>query len=138
MNIKKLLVMALVAMGLASAMVGCATVEMTSAGSMKNGDRLLVLQNDGYELLWCIPLWSGAMTWDEKSKSVEYTPVFFKNNADTQHLYVAAKRVADNENCDLVNVTFVDNYLALNLSNCYGAIKVNEVTISAILRPRSK
>jgi len=128
----------LAAFCLAGVVTGCSTVEMTSAGAMKNGDRLLVIQNDGYELLWTIPLWSGGMTWDAKTKTVDCSPALFRNLADTQHLYEMAQKVAERENCDLVNVTFVDNYLGLNPNNLYGAIKSSEVTASAILRPRKK
>ncbi len=120
----------------ALALAGCATVEMSSAGAMKGGDRLLVIQNDGYELLGILPLWSGNLTWNEKLQCVDREVAFFRNHSDTQHLYEMAKRIAEHENCDLVDVTFVDNYLGLNPQSFYGALVNSDTAISAVLRPR--
>lgn len=117
---------------------GCATVEMTKDGALPNGDRLLVIQNDGYELLRCVPLWSGELTWNEKERQVSKNPAFFSNQSDTQHLYEMAKKIAEREGCDLVDVTFIDNYQALKLENLYGLIQANDTAISAVLRKRGK
>jgi len=121
---------------LAVVSAGCATVEMSSVGSMKNGDRLLSIQNDGYELLWFIPLWSGLLEWDAEDNDVDCSPALFRNHADTQHLYEMAHRIAERENCELVDVTFIDKYAGLDFRNLYGLIKANDVLISAVLRPR--
>ncbi len=119
-----------------AALTGCATVELSSAGKMKGGDRLLVIQNDGYELFWCIPLWSGRLTWNAAKNDIDASTVFFRNDSNTQRLYEMAMRVAERENCELVDVTFIDNFRALDPSTCYGAVKSCDTAISAVLRPR--
>jgi len=126
----------IVALMLAVASAGCATVEMSSVGSMKNGDRLLSIQNDGYELLWFIPLWSGLLEWDAKTNDVDCAPALFRNHADTQHLYEMAHKIAERENCELVDVTFIEKYAGLDIRNFYGLVRSSDVLISAVLRPR--
>ncbi|MGN0833686.1 MAG: hypothetical protein ACI4RD_08595 [Kiritimatiellia bacterium] len=120
----------------ALAVAGCATVEISSVGSMRGGDRLLVIQNDGYELLWLLPLWSGDLSWDAERNDVSRRPALFANHADVRHLWAAARRIAEREHCDLVDVTFIDNYRALELSMLYGTVKASDLAISAVLRPR--
>jgi len=129
---KRLLMSACCALVLA----GCATVEMSSPGALADGDRLLVIQNDGYELFWLLPLWSGRLAWNEKHQCVDRKVQFFTNNSDTQHLYAMARKIAERENCELVGVTFIDNYKGLEPFFLYGAIKSNDTALSAILRPR--
>jgi len=119
-------------------LAGCASVELSSNGSLPNGDRLLVIQNNGYELLRTIPLGSGDLSWNARKQCVNAEPALFQNNSDTQHLYAMAIKIAERENCDLVDVTFIDNYEALNPNNIYGLVQANDTAISAILRPRAK
>lgn len=122
----------------ALAVAGCATVEISSVGSMKGSDRLLVIQNDGYELFWLLPLWSGDLTWDAEGDRVSRSVAFFENQADATHLWEAARRIAERGNCDLVDVTFIDNDRAWDLQTLYGMVKVSDVAISAVLRPRKQ
>lgn len=119
-----------------AALAGCATVEMSSVGKMDRGERLLVIQSNGYELLWFIPIGSGKLTWNAQKNDVDASFAPFQNNADTRHLYEMARRIAERENCDLVGVTFIDNFSALDPSAFYGAVKCFDTAISAVLRPR--
>lgn len=118
---------------------GCATVELSSPGSMQNGERLLVIQNDGYELFGFLPLGSGALDWSSKGAGRVITgTAMFSNRSDTRHLYSMAIKVAERENCDLKDVVFIDNTDMVNLSRCYGLVFYDDVAISAVLVPRKK
>jgi len=132
MNIKTLLAVGLLALGVA----GCATVELTSPDAIGNGDRLLVIQCDGYEILDLIPLWSGCLEWDARMRMPVEGPALFGRHSNTQHLLQLARKIAERENCELVNVTFIDNYIGLNPHNIYGLITNRDTAISAVLRPR--
>lgn len=118
------------------ALVGCSTVEMSSTGSMDDGKRLLVIQAKSYQIARAVPLFSNGLTWDAEDNKVSRTPVFFSDEADTQHLYDMAKKIAQRENCNLGDVTFIDNYWALDPSLLYGLISSSDVAISAVLIPR--
>lgn len=123
-------------LALAAVFAGCATVTLSEKGSMAGGERLLVIQNDGYMLLGTVPLASGRLSWNVNGKSVNRYPALFSNNADTQHLYSMAMKVADRENCDLKDVVFIDNSSLLDFNSCYGLITCDDVAISAVLVPR--
>jgi len=125
-----------VAGALALVCAGCATVEMSTVGNMAGRDRLLVIQNDGYELLWILPLWSGNLEWNNARNDVDVSPVPFKNHADVNRLYSMARKIAERENCDLVDLKFIDSSRILDLTNFYGALKADDVAISAVLRPK--
>jgi len=115
---------------------GCANVQLSSIGSLPDRDRLLVVQNDGYMLVGVLPLASGSLTWNAAEKEASITPVFFSNNTEIRHLYDVALRVAERENCELVNPTIIDNSAGLDPARLYGLITFNDVTLSAVLRPK--
>jgi len=118
------------------ALVGCSTVELSSNGSMDDGKRLLVIQAKAFQVVRKVPLFSGGLTWDVEDKKVSRTPVFFDDEADTQHLYVMAKKIAERENCDLEDVTFIDNYWDVDPTLLHGLFTASDIAISAVLCPR--
>lgn len=121
---------------LAALLAGCATVEMSNVGAMDGGKRMLVIQNDGYMLLGTVPIVSGRLEWDKVRNKPDRYPTLFANNADTQHLYAMAQKIAERENCDLEDVTYFDNSSMLDFSSMYGLVTYDDVAISAVLVPR--
>lgn len=126
-----------IGVAVAALAAGCATIQLSSAGAMKDGERLLAIQNDGYMLLGVVPLASGSLIRLPTVRSGKSThPVFFANHADTQHLYAMALKVAERENCDLKDVEFIDNSTQLDLTCAYGLVTHDDVAVSAVLVPR--
>jgi len=117
-------------------LAGCATVEITSDGKLQRHDRLLVINGEGYELVGLVPLGSSRLEWDESVNDVDRMPMAFENHADSQHVYELARRIALRDNCELVNLTIIDNYSASDPNRCWGLITCDDVTLSAILRKR--
>jgi len=115
-------------------LAGCATVEMSSA-SVNNGERLLVIRDKGYSFAHLFTLWSGNLTWDAKRQKVNRKVKFFKNHADSAHVYAMAEKIAQRENCELVDVAFANNYNGINPDNLYGLIFIYDMSVSALLRP---
>ena len=122
---------------------GCASVEISSPGSLHPlavgggshpGDRAVVVSDVGYHLFRSIPLGSGDLRWDEKKNDVAGGPVFFSNQARIDNCFAALQRVAERENCDLVDVSFTD---PSNLNLEFVICGYDEIQASAILRPRT-
>ena len=80
----------------------------------------------------------GVIPEDAEGDRVSRSVAFFENQADATHLWEAARRIAERGNCDLVDVTFIDNDRAWDLRTLYGMVKVSDVAISAVLRPRKQ
>lgn len=122
---------------LAALALGCGTVRLSSPGSMDGGERLLVIQNDGYMLLGVVPLASGRMTGEPAASCRFSTPAaLFSNHADTRRLYAMAVKIAERERCDLRDVEFIDNSTQLDFSCAYGIVTHDDVALSAVLVPR--
>ena len=130
---------------------GCATVRMSSAGSLAgidvNGaqgraDRVIQVANEGYYLFQTFPLVAGDVRWDAQSKSIKGGISFFSNQLKNDRMLAALTRYADSRNCDLIGVVVNDRntcpvgfFGLMDLFNTF--IGYQAVSYSAVLRPRN-
>ena len=143
---------AIVATALAA---GCSTVERTSPGIMAKFDvvgpgnpatETVLIRNSGWTLLYCIPGLYGDVTWDPKANDgkgdINGGLWLLCDKCNVSDCYEALQKLANQQNCDLTNVTLVDNSLIslgftgyLEFISCF--IESNDVMVSGVLRPRT-
>lgn len=116
---------------------GCATVEMSSSGVMKNGERQVVVRASNYSACWLIPLCSSDLRWNDRFQEVEAGFIPFTSNATVENLYAALKHIAERENCDLADVTVLDD-ASPDLATAWNILTAGEAQVSATLRPRAR
>ena len=133
---------------------GCSTVERTSPGVMEKFDvagsdvpatETVIIRNSGWTLLYFIPALFGDVTWEPKANGgkgdINGGLWLFRDKCNVSDCYETLQRLAEQQNCDLTNVTLVDNSLIglgftgyLELLCCF--IESNDVMVSGVLRPR--
>ena len=133
---------------------GCSTVERTSPGIMEKFDvvgsdvpatETVLIRNSGWTLLYFIPGLFGDVTWEPKANDgkgdINGGLWLFRDKCNVSDCYETLQRLAEQQNCDLTNVTLVDNSLIglgftgyLELLCCF--IESNDVMVSGVLRPR--
>lgn len=116
---------------------GCATVEMSSSGVMKNGERQVVVRASNYSACWLVPLCSSDLRWNARTQQVEQGFVPFTSNATVANLCAALNHIAARENCDLADVTVLDD-ASPDLATAWNILTVGEAQVSATLRPRAQ
>lgn len=129
---------------------GCATVEISSPGSLKGidvkgaggkADRAIMIGNEGYFLFHSIPLVCGDMTWDANKGRIVDDVSFFSNELQGDRIANAMFRYANSQNCDLVDL--VINNKCESKIGLFGIldwfntiVAYDGVTYSGVLRPR--
>lgn len=145
---KMLKLAALLSVALAA---GCAHVTMSSPkslsgldvmGSPTQADRQVVVRNSGYHLFWSLPLVSGDMRWDDKTKDIKGGSAFFADYCNNDECLNVLKRIAERENCDLVGVYYTDmTKSAFDISSFSGLfgwlVGLYEAQACGILRPHT-
>ena len=144
----------LISLGAAALLAGCSTVERTSPGIMEKFDvvgsniqatETVLIRNSGWTLLYFIPGLFGDVTWEPKANDgkgdINGGLWLFRDKCNVLDCYETLQRLAEQQNCDLTNVTLVDNSLIglgftgyLELLCCF--IESNDVMVSGVLRPR--
>ncbi len=142
---------ALIFGAVAALMCGCASVKISSPGSLSGvdivgattpADRMVVVSNFGFHMFWTITLCSGDLRWDSAKRDIKGGTAFFSDYCGNDDCYEVLQRIAERENCDLVDVVFtecspfgfsVTSYQGLTCGLC-GRY---DVQASAILRPRA-
>ena len=129
---------------------GCTTVEISSPGTLKGidvkgaggkADRAIMLGNEGYYLVQCIPIVAGDVTWDSRKGGIVDEISFFSNELEGDRMANAMFRYAESQNCDLVDLVIN------NRSDCkiglFGLLDwfntivgYQGVCYSGVLRPR--
>ena len=129
---------------------GCASVTYSSPGALKNvsvrgvknaeGAQFVMIDTSGYYMFWTIPLVSGDLRWNNRSKSIEGGASFFKDQVGLGELQNALVKLAESRNCDLAEVYFYDTdatYAGVSYSgaigSCFGS---SQMCVSALLVPR--
>ncbi len=138
-------------LALAMAMLtGCASVSLSSPGIMEGidvkgaggpVDRVAVINNCGLYLLWSLTVGTGDVRWNPKTQDINGGCAMFKDFSNMHNIYEALNRIAERENCELVDVVFLDGSDSSMSLFSYsglaaGLIGVNDITVSAVLRPK--
>lgn len=112
---KKLKLAMVAAAGLLAA--GCATVEISSPGSLKGvdvkgaggkADRAIMVANEGYYLFQTFPLAAGDVSWVAGSNEIDGSTVFFSEELEGDKMLNAIGKYANSRDCDLVDVVIIN------------------------------
>jgi len=134
----------------AAMVTGCASVEYSSPGMLKNvtvkgapgaeAGRHVAITTTGYTMFWCIPLASGDLRWDSANSEINGGTSFFTDQVGYQELQTALQKIAETRNCNLADVTFHDSdgfYADVSWGGLVGAFfGSSQMGVSAILVPR--
>ena len=138
----------------AAVAAGCSTVERTSPGIMQKFDvagsdipatETVLIRNSGWTLLYVIPGLFGDVTWEPKANDgkgdINGGLWVLQDKCNVSDCYEPLQKLAAQQNCDLTNVTLVDNSLIslgftgyLEFLGCF--VEGNGVMVSGVLRPR--
>ena len=133
---------------------GCSTVERTSPGIMQKFDvvgsdvqatETVLIRNSGWTLLYVIPGLFGDVTWEPKANNgkgdINGGLWLFRDKCNVSDCYETLQKLAEQQNCDLTNVTLVDNSLIslgftgyMEFLCCF--VEGNDVMVSGVLRQR--
>ena len=130
---------------------GCAHVDISSPnslsglkviGSPTQADRQVVVRNSGIHVLWWFPLASGDMRWDDETNDIKGGTDFFDNHCSPSDCMNVLEKIAERENCDLVDVYFTDmtksGFDVTSFSGLFAWVGgLYEVQACGILRPRA-
>ena len=136
----------------AAMVTGCASVEYSSPGKLKNvsvkgaarakAGRHVAITTSGYYMLWCIPLVSGDLRWDGEKREIKGGFSFFTDQVGFQELQTALQKIAEVRNCDLADVNFHDSdgfYADVSYAGIVGSLfGSSHMGVSAILVPRER
>ena len=134
----------------AAMVAGCASVEYSSPGKLKNvsvkgapgaeAGKHVAITTSGYYMLWCIPLVSGDLRWDDEKREIKGGFSFFTDQVGFQELQTALQKIAEVRNCDLADVNFHDSdgfYADVSYAGIVGSLfGSSHMGVSAILVPR--
>ena len=129
---------------------GCATVEYSSPGKLAGitvkgapgaeAGRHVAITTLGYNMLWCIPLFSGDLRWDSAESEIRGGTAFFSDQVGFQELQTALQKIAETRNCDLADVSFNDTdgfYTDVSWGGLVGTFfGSSQMNVSAVLVPR--
>ena len=129
---------------------GCATVHSSSQGALSglaykgaSGEpvELVYVNTTGYYFLWSLPLASGDLRWNDKTKSINGGTRFFCDMVDATALQDALLKIAETRNCDVVDIAFHDSdtsYAGPSYGGAAGAFfGSSQIGISGVLVPRA-
>ncbi|MBR0197225.1 MAG: hypothetical protein IJQ34_03745 [Kiritimatiellae bacterium] len=129
---------------------GCATVKYSSPAALKDfnikgtepgpGKELVVIDTSGFYILWCLPIASGDLRWNENKKSIEGGISWFDDLCGVKELQDALLKIAESRNCDLADVTYFDSDTIYAGPSYEGAVGIffgsSRLSASAVLVPR--
>lgn len=140
------------AIAAAAVAAGCSTVERTSPGIMEKFDvagsdipatETVLVRNSGWTLLYCIPALFGDVTWEPKANGgkgdINGGLWLFRDKCNVSDCYETLQKLSEQQNCELTNVTLVDNSMIslgftgyAELFGCF--VEGNDVMASGVLR----
>ena len=128
---------------------GCATVHTSSLGVIdgielkgapEGAVQMVYVHTKGYYFLWCVPLASGDIRWNDEKKSIEGGTSFFKDQVGLGELQSALMKIAESRDCDLAEVYYRDSdttYAGVSYGGAIGAcFGSSQMCVSALLVPR--
>jgi len=135
---------------LAAVVTGCASVEYSSPGKLKNvsvkgapgaeAGRHVAITTSGYNMFWYIPLVSGDLRWDDENRDIKGGFKLFSDQVGFQELQTALQKIAETRNCNLADVAFIDSdgfYADVSWGGLIGMFfGSSQMGVSAILVPR--
>ena len=135
---------------LVAMVTGCATVEYSSPGMLRNvtvkgakgaeSGQVVTITTSGYYMFWTIPLVSGDLRWDAETQEICGGTSFFQDQVGFNELQDALLKIAETRNCDLADVSFSDSDSSYAGESYGGAIGTlfgsSHMGVSAILVPR--
>lgn len=135
---------------LATMVTGCATVEYSSPGMLKNvtvkgapgaeAGQHVAITTCGYNMFWCIPLASGDLRWDCAKGDIRGGFSLFSDQVGFGELQTALQKIAETRNCDLADIGFHDSdgfYADVSWGGLVGMFfGSSQMGVSAILVPR--
>ena len=136
----------------AGALSGCASVEMSSPGSLAGieivgsptaPDRMVVVRNGGCYVFWMLTLASGDLRWDPVKDDIDGGCAWFKDFGGMDDIFGALQHVARREHRDLANVTMLDASTSdLEVTSYEGAVSgligMTSISVSAVLREKEE
>ena len=151
-EIAKRSVVAGLAMSLAAMISGCATVNYSSHGALKNvtvegakdaaAGQMVAITTSGYYMFWTVPLVTGDLRWNDSKKSIEGGTCFFQDQVGITELQDALLKIAESRNCDLADVSYFDSDASYAGPSYGGAVGTlfgsSHMSVSAVLVPRTK
>lgn len=142
--------------GLSALFAGCCSVERTSPGIMAKFDvagsdlpavETVAIRNSGWTVLYWIPGLFGDVTWDPSANGgrgdIDGGLWLLKDKCNVSDCYETLQKLAAQRNCDLTNVTLVDNSAITpgfggGLADYVGwFVESNDVIVSGVLHPRA-
>ena len=143
MKTPKLCVLAAALAAMAS---GCASVTFSSPHALdgvkikglegKRPAEQVVIRTTGYYVLWTIPLVSGDLRWNPKTKSINGGFSLFDDQVGVNNLQEVLLKIAESRNCDLADVHFNDSDTFYDgMSSLFGS---SDMSVSALLVPRNQ
>jgi len=134
----------------AAMVAGCASVEYSTPGKLKNvtvkgapgaeAGQHVAITTLGYNMFGCIPLVSGDLRWDDEKHEIKGGFSLFSDQVGYRELQTALQNIAETRNCDLAEVNFHDSngfYADASwgglVGMCFGS---SQMGVSAILVPR--
>ena len=134
----------------AALVTGCASVEYSSPGKLKNvsvkgapgaeAGQHVAITTSGYYMFWSIPLVSGDLRWDDAKREIKGGASFFTDQVGFQELQTALQKIAETRNCNLADVNFHDSdgvYADVSYAGIIGSLfGSSHMGVSAILVPR--
>ena len=146
---RKLLPIAGIVAVLLGCATGCATVYRSSQRPLDglayhgaNGAPVehLYITTTGYYLLWTIPLASGDLRWNAKTKSINGGTCLFSDQVGVTELQKALLKIAETRNCDVIDMAFHDSdtsYAGVSTGGIIGALfGSSQIGVSGVLVPR--
>ena len=135
---------------LAAMTSGCASVNYSSPGMLKNvtvngakgaeHGQSVAITTSGYYFLWTIPLVSGDLRWDSATGEIKGGTSLFRDQVGYSELQDALHKIAERRNCDLAEVYFDNSdcsYADVSYAGLIGAFfGSSHMNVSAILVPR--
>ena len=146
---RKLLPVAGIVAALLVGATGCATVYSSSQKPLDglvyhgaNGAPLehVYITTTGYYLLWTLPLASGDLRWNAKTKSINGGTCIFSDQVSVTELQNALLKMAEARNCDVIDMAFHDSdtsYAGVSTGGLIGALfGSSQIGVSGVLVPR--
>ena len=145
------LIASVLAAAIAVLAAGCATESYSSPGMLngiavkgiegKQASQMVVISTTGYYVLWTIPLFSGDLEWNPKTRSIKGGFTLFSDQVGVDELQTALLKIADSRNCDLADVHYVDSdasFAGASETGLIGALfGSSQMSVSALLVPRT-
>lgn len=144
-------ILSMSAVGALAVCSGCASIMSSKPGALDGVTvkgaggpvaEVVYLEADGGYVLCSLPIASGKFVWNEETKQLETTTVFFEDCVGITEVQEALQKYAESKNCVLAEVSFTDSDAFLADASCYEGMigtlfSSSSMGVSAVLVPRN-